>query len=205
MDHLSYLLTASLFEDCQDPDEFRFLYGMSQRQDFYSAKSQQPLPFPRTCRLCRHTIIRAYYQEAVRRGLDLIFLGMNEWTGLSGDKVESIRTLRPEPHLPKVDVVHLPFLFRRTLAETSSLLDMLNWKPPTGENLVESNANSCLLARAAEEKAKALLGFHPDTVRLAREVTSGYLPRSVAREALEKPHTASMTVRETLEKAGIIR
>ena len=49
-----------------------------------------------------------------------------------------------------------------------------------------------------------MLGFHPDTTRLAREVTVGFLTKAQARKALAKTHRATEGLRRTLVEAGII-
>ena len=70
--------------------------------------------------------------------------------------------------------------------------------------MIESNANSCLFARAAENKARKMLGFHPDSSRLAREVTVGFITKKQARLALEKVHRYNQSVRQVLGKAKVI-
>ena len=83
-------------------------------------------------------------------------------------------------------------------------LAKLGWKPPEGEDLVESNSNSCLLARSTERMAKRLLEFHPDSTRLAREVTAGFISKNQALAALKKIHPYKYTAREVLQRAGIL-
>lgn len=204
-----YKLTAELYDNCNSPELFRWLYEFS--RSHYSVKSMQVMPFVRPCQLCRRTVIRAYYAEAVKRGVEVVFLGMNEWAGLSGQKFTAIRKLQPNPDDTPVYVVHFPFLFRRDLIRVDAriygvgdLLEKLGWSLPKGERLVETNANSCLFARASEEKAKEMLGFHPDCPRLSREVTVGFLTKWHAEKALLKAHPSKLSVRQILEKAGIL-
>ena len=80
----------------------------------------------------------------------------------------------------------------------------MGWKIPKGESLIESNSNSCLFARAAENKARRLLGFHPDTTRLAREVTVGFMSKEQARKALAKVHNSEDSVQDILKKAKVV-
>jgi hypothetical protein len=80
----------------------------------------------------------------------------------------------------------------------------LGWKIPRGEKFIESNANSCLFARAAENKARKMLGFHPDSTRLAREVTVGFISKKQAERALDEIHHSSDSVRKILTKAKVL-
>jgi len=205
VDRRCYRMMTDLYDRPETPAlaaEFRKLYAEGRRH--YTAKCRHALPFVRTCQLCRRVVIRAYYGEARRRGVGVVILGMNEWAGLARGSFGAIRKLKPHKDRPAVYVVHLPFLLQRRLRDTRRTLAAIGWKLPAGERLVESNANSCLLARAAEAKAKRLLGFHPDAARLSREITAGFMPREAARKALEKTHRSRRTVREVLERAGII-
>ena len=204
-DRRAFRMMAEVYDAPETPAlkaRFRALYAEGRKH--YSARCAHALPFVRTCQLCRRIVIRAYYAEAVKRGARVVLLGMNEWTGLSGGVFSGVRRLKPFKDQPAVLVVHLPFLLRRKLADTRRVLRSIGWAMPPGEALVESNANSCLLARATEAKAKRLLGFHPDTTRLAREVTVGFLTRRQAARALAKPHRPGRSVRQLLQKAGII-
>jgi shikimate kinase len=211
-DRASYRMMAALYDEPESPvlaERFRRLYAEGRRR--YSVRDRRPFPFVRTCQACRKPVIRAYYAEALRHGVRLVALGMNEWAGLSqihtGRKpaISAIRKLQPFRGRPPVYVVHVPFLLRQKLADTRRILRGLGWKVPRGEEMVESNANSCLLARAANEKARRLLGFHPDSTRLAREVTAGFLTKEQARRALEKRVRSRATVRQVLRRAGIVR
>jgi len=204
-DRRSFRMMADLYDAPESEalkKKFRALYAEGRKH--YSAKCAHALPFVRTCQLCRRVVIRAYYAEAVKHGVGVVILGMNEWAGLSRGNFSAIRKLKPFKDESAVLVVHLPFLLRRKLADTRRILRTIGWKLPPGETLVESNANSCLLARAAEAKAKRLLGFHPDTTRLAREVTVGFLTKTQARRALAKAHRSARTLRQVLDKAGIL-
>ncbi|MBI3633694.1 MAG: AAA family ATPase [Candidatus Vogelbacteria bacterium] len=187
----------------------RFLNLYQEGRKHYSIKCKHMMPFVRTCQLCRRTVIRAYYAEALRNKVRVVILGVNEWAGLSGaelgsGKISAIRKLKPYKNKPAVYVVHLPFLLQRTIEDTKKILKNIGWEEPKGEDLVESNSNSCLIALAAETKAKNMLGFHPDTTRLAREVTVGFLTKDEAKRALKKIHTSKHSVRDVLKKARLI-
>ncbi len=203
--------TAVLYDekDSQELKEnFRKWYAEGRRH--YSIKCTHNIPFVRTCQLCRRLVIRAYYGEAIKNGVQVVILGINEWAGLSQDSeskkftFSAIRKLQPFKNKPPVYVVHLPFLLQTKIGDTRKILKELGWKVPTGEVLIESNANSCLFARAAENKARRLLGFHPDATRLAREVTVGFITKTQAKKALAKIHNYPLSVRSVLKKANIL-
>ncbi len=211
VDRVCFEKTADLYDEHDSlelREKFRKWYVEGRRH--YSAKCQHKIPFVRTCQLCRRLIIRAYYGEAQKHGVGVIILGINEWAGLSQDSkskkfvFSAIRKLQPFKNKPPVYVVHLPFLLQRKIKDTERILRKLGWKMPRGERLIESNANSCLFARAAENKARHMLGFHPDSTRLAREVTVGFISKQQARLALGKIHSYNKSVRQVLKEAGII-
>ncbi|MBI4991728.1 MAG: AAA family ATPase [Candidatus Harrisonbacteria bacterium] len=210
-DRLSFIKTADLYDEKDSPElreKFRRWYGEGRRH--YSIKCRHAIPFVRTCQLCRRLIIRAYYAEALKYGARAVILGINEWAGLSQNSdsqkfiFSAIRRLKPFKNKPAVYIVHLPFLLQRKISDTGRILRKLGWRIPRGEALIESNSNSCLFARAAENKARRLLGFHPDTTRLAREVTVGFISKAQARKALAKVHDYPHSVRQVLKKAKII-
>lgn len=210
-DRASFQKTADLYNERESPElkeKFRKWYTEGRRH--YSIKCEHRIPFIRTCQLCRRVIIRSYYGEALRHGVRVVVLGINEWAGLSQNSeskkfvFSAIRKLQPFKNKPAVHVVHLPFLLQRKIGDTKKILKKLGWKIPRGEDLVESNSNSCLFARAAESKARRMLGFHPDATRLAREVTVGFITKNQARKALEKTHNYKYSVKEVLKKAKVI-
>lgn len=84
------------------------------------------------------------------------------------------------------------------------ILEEIKWTTPKNEDLVESNSNSCLLALSTEDIAKRTLGFHPDTTRLGREVTAGFLTKDQALKALLKKHKSSRTLHQVLKRAKIL-
>lgn len=206
-----YENTVRLYEEKESlelKEKFRKWYVEGRRH--YSIKCTHNIPFVRTCQLCRRLVIRAYYGEAIKNGVQVVVLGINEWAGLSQDSqskkftFSAIRKLQPFKNKPPVYIVHLPFLLQRKIADTRKILKKMGWKVPAGEVLIESNANSCLFARAVENKARRLLGFHPDTTRLAREVTVGFITKEQARKALAKIHNYSLSVRGVLKKAKLM-
>jgi hypothetical protein len=211
VDKISFQKTATLYEE-KDSEElkekFRKWYVEGRRH--YSIKCQHALPFVRTCQLCRRIIVRAYYGEAQKYGVSLVIVGINEWAGLSQDSeskkfiFSAIRKLQPFKNKPPIYIIHLPFLLQRRIGDTKRILKELRWKIPKGEKLIESNANSCLFARAAENKARRLLGFHPDATRLSREVTVGFITKNQAQKALNKIHNYPDSVRTVLRKSKII-
>jgi len=203
--------TAELYDQRDSEvlkENFRKWYVEGRRH--YSVKCEHEIPFVRTCQLCRRLVIRGYYEEAIKNGVGVVVLGINEWAGLSQNSeskkfvFSAIRKLQPYKNKPPVYIVHLPFLFQRKIEDTRKILEELGWKVPQGENLIESNSNSCLFAKAAEAKARRLLGFHPDTTRLAREVTVGFITKEQAKRALAKIHKSSLSVRGILKKAEVI-
>ncbi len=211
IDRKSYALMVSLYDE--KPSEalkgkFRRLYAEGRKH--YSVKYPHAFPFVRTCQLCRRVVIRAYYAEAVKHNIPMVVLGINEWAHLSqsGTKhiYSAIRKLKPYTDKPAVYIVHSPFLFQRKAADTKNILKKMGWwKLPKGERLIESNANSCLLARAAEKKATEMLGFHPDSTRLSREITAGFITKQQAKKALRNIHESPYSVRGVLQRAGILR
>jgi predicted PP-loop superfamily ATPase len=201
----SYGCTAVMYDKnrhIDTPKMFREMYFWGRRH--YSVNDTTVTAFIRPCQLCRKVVIRAYYGEARKRDVKFIILGMNEWAGLSKNQFTAIRKLQPHLDQPAVYVVHLPYLLQHNINDTREILKEIGWNAPDGEVLVESNANSCLLARASETKAKTLLGFHPDTPRLSREATVGFITKDQAKKALAKDHDCDMTVRGLLSEAGIL-
>lgn len=211
VDRICFKRTADLYSEPDSEEvreKFRKWYVEGRRH--YSAKCEHKIPFVRTCQLCRRLIIRAYYGEAIKRGVNVVILGINEWAGLSQDSnsqkfiFSAIRKLQPFKNKPPVYIVHLPFLLQRKIQDTERILKRLGWKIPRGERLIESNSNSCLFARAAENKARRMLGFHPDATRLAREVTVGFISKDRAQQALAKIHNYPYSVKKVLQRAKII-
>jgi broad-specificity NMP kinase/tRNA(Ile)-lysidine synthase TilS/MesJ len=207
----SYKKTVKLYEEpftLETKQKFKESYEEGRKH--YSIKCKHSPIFVRSCQLCRRMVIRAYYYESLKRGVNAIILGMNEWTNLSAAqvgrqyKVSGIRKLQPFKNKPAVYVFHLPFLLQRNYKQTKKILDKIKWKPPKGEDFIESNSNSCLYARSTERIAKRLLEFHPDSTRLAREVTVGFITKKQALKALGKIHPYKYTPRQVLKKAGIL-
>ncbi len=212
-DLVAYKRTAELYSRNYSKklkEDFMRIY--SEGHKYYSVRTKSSRPVVRTCQLCRRAVIRAYYREAKIRGIPVVALAMNEWAGLSQDyknhekyKFSSIRLIKPNHMGASISVVHVPFMLQRKLPDTLRILDRMGWLPPKGERLVESNANSCLFAKAAESKAKRLLGFHPDTPRISREITVGFITRKQGMAALNETHKSRKSVRQVLEESGIFR
>lgn len=210
-DKISYKKTAELYDRRMSGElKKAFIKSYIDEQKHYSVRSSGSHSFVRTCRLCRHTVIPAYYREAIKHGVRVVILGINEWAGLSQSKtsnkfiVSGIRKLHPPSKKHVVYIIHLPFILQRTIKDVRKILTKIGWKNPRGEELVETNSNSCLLARAAEAKAKKILGFHPDSTRLSREITVGFITKEQGRRALNKVHKSRYSVRQILERSGII-
>lgn len=161
----------------------------------------------RPCWVCRELIIHARYFEALKRGVQIIAVGINEWTSLKQSTtqgkfvVSAIRKLKPFKNKPAVYIVHFPFLIQRKLKDTKKILKKIGWNY---YHSVQSNAASCLLACAAEKPLCENLGFHPDTTRLAREITVGFLTKQEAKETLKKVRKCKYTVPQVLKKANLI-
>ncbi len=212
IDLASYEKTVKLYEEpftLETKIKFKKDYEIGRKH--YSAKCKHSPIFVRTCQLCRRMVIRSYYRETLKRGVNVMILGINEWTNLSaaqkgmGYKVSGVRKLQPDKSKPPVYVFHLPFLLQRNSKSIKIMLNKIGWRPPKGEDFIESNSNSCLYARATERMAKRLLEFHPDSTRLAREVTVGFITKEQALKALGKIHPYKYTPRQVLERAGIFK
>lgn len=208
----SYKKTAAIYDLPFDLDtKIKFQKAYAEGRRHYSIKCKHSPVFVRSCQLCRRMVVRAYYGETLKRGARAFVLGINEWTNLSAAqsgkkyKVSGLRKLQPRKSAPPVYIFHLPFLLQRTSKETKKILDFIGWTPPAGEDFIESNSNSCLYARAAERTAKRLLEFHPDSTRLAREVTVGFINKKQALAALGKIHPYKFTPRQVLIRAGILK
>ncbi|MFH1638525.1 MAG: 7-cyano-7-deazaguanine synthase [Candidatus Woesearchaeota archaeon] len=161
----------------------------------------------RPCWVCRELLIHAYYFEALKHKVKVVALGINEWASLKQATskknfvVSALRKLKPFTNKPAVHIVHYPFLSQMTLKDTKNVLKKISWNY---YGCVQSNASSCLLAHAAEKQLYKNLGFHPDTTRLAREVTVGFLTKEEAKKALKKIKSCKYTVQTVLKKAKII-
>lgn len=197
----SYYLTADLF-DGKIQTDWKELYKFNRSK--YSVKCDETFPYVRSCQLCRKTVIPAYVNLAHKVGVDYVVLGANEWAGLAGNIISGIRKLWPDRNKAPVYIVHLPFLVRMKQYDTEKILKEMGWVQPDNESFVETNSNSCLFALACEAKAFAELGFHPDTTRLSREVTVGFLTKDEAAQALTNIRQFDKTPRQVLEEAKII-
>ena len=179
-------------------------------RDHYSVNEKIVLPYVRACQLCRRVVIPSYYHLAKLHGAKFIVLGINEWVNLSssstreGYKLSGIRKLQPDRNEAPVYVVHLPFLLGSDFKTNRDLLEKMGWQQPFNESFVETNGNSCLFAKASEYNAFSALGFHPDSTRLSREVTAGFLTKEEASRALSMVHRTIWSVSEVLQYAKIL-
>lgn len=216
-DMQSYELTASLQDELSGdgrhrefwtPSRLRELYRLNRQH--YSVRDNVEMPYVRPCQVCRRPVIRQYFKLAYENKIPVVVLGVNEWTSLGSTaaggnfKVSGIRTIRPVGKSYSLVVAHLPFLLGQTIRSTSELLSRIGWSAPVGESLVETGANSCKFAAAAESLTSPILGFNPDTTRLAREVTAGFLPRQAAIEVLERERPMRSSIRHILNSAGLV-
>ena len=69
-------------------EKFRKIYKEGRK--YYSTKQQIAFPFVRPCQICRKIAIKAYYNEAIERNIKIVFVGINEWTGLSNGTYSAI-------------------------------------------------------------------------------------------------------------------
>lgn len=184
-------------------EEFREIYLEGRK--YYSTKDELIFPFVRPCQVCRKLAIRSYYEEAVARGVKIVFVGINEWANIKGGKYSAIRTLKPYADRPAVHIVHLPFLLQRKYDEVVNILETLPLKKNSIELEVETGGNCCHLAKACEKKACEMLGFHLDSARLSREVTIGFISKDIAENALKKGEREfEYTVEEVLKNSKIL-
>ena len=183
--------------------KFRSIYNEGRK--YYSTKQNVVFPFVRPCQICRKIVIKAYYEEAIKRNIKIVFLGINEWAGLSKGKYSAIRKLKPFKNKPEVYIVHLPYLVGRKYEDLPEILEKIGWKREDGDHEVDTGGSACLLARACEKKANEIMGFHLDSTRLAREITVGFIDKNKAKEAIKNGNRDSKyTVKEILKNGGII-
>lgn len=186
------------------------IYKRNKKEEFvkdYSEGREGYKGVIRPCWVCRELIIHARYYEALKHGVQVIATGLNEWTSLKqstmGKKftVSAIKELKPFPKKPAVYIIHFPFLIQAKLKDTRKILKKMGWNY---YHTVQSNAASCLLAWAAEKPLYKYLSFHPDTTRLSREVTVGFLTKKEAKKALEKVRKCPYTIPQILKRAGLV-
>ena len=184
-------------------EKFREIYNEGRK--YYSTKQQIVFPFVRPCQICRKIAIKAYYEEAVKRNIKVVFIGINEWASNKNNKYSAIRKLKPFENKPEVYIVHLPFLVGRKYEELPEILERIGWKREEGDHEVDTGGSACLLAIACEKKANEIMGFHLDSARLAREITVGFIDKTKAKEAIKNGNRESeYTVKEVLKRGNII-
>ena len=184
-------------------EKFRRIYNEGRK--YYSTKQQIAFPFVRPCQICRKIAIKAYYEEAIKRNIKIVFVGINEWASNKNNKYTAIRRLKPFENKPEVYIVHLPFLVSRKYDDLPKILEKIQWTREKGDHEVDTGRSACLLARACEKKANEIMGFHLDSARLSREITVGFINKQMAKEAIKNGNRESIyTVKEVLERGGII-
>ncbi len=206
VDRECFKLTAEMYDKPvtkETKDEFKNIYFEGRKH--YSTKDQTVMPFVRPCQICRKIAIRAYFEEALKHNVRILFVGINEWTGLSNNTYTAIRELKPFPDRPSVFIVHLPFLIHRRLDDLEEILDKIGWKKEVGDHKVDTGGSACMIARIAESKSTDMLGFNIDEARLSREVTAGFLDKETALAAIsnyKKDNDKKM--KDVLEGCGIL-
>ena len=207
IDRECFKKTADLYDEpVNDKSKGNFKKIYLEGRKHYSTKDKSVMPFVRPCQICRKIVIKAYYGEAIKRNIRIVFVGINEWSGLSNNTYTAIRELKPFPDKPSVFIVHLPFLLHRKLSDLEGILRKIGWEKEKGDNTVDTGGSACLLARIAEAKATDMLGFNIDESRLSREITVGFLDRNTALKAVKnykRPIDKSMN--EVLKESGILK
>lgn len=184
-------------------EKFREIYNEGRK--YYSTKQQVEFPFVRPCQICRKIAIKAYYEEALKRNIKVVFVGINEWASNKDNKYTAIRKLKPYEDKPEVYIVHLPFLIGRKYEDLPEILNKIGWERERGDHEVDTGGSACLLAKACEKKANEIMGFHLDSARLSREITVGFIDKEKAREAIKNGNRDSeYTVKEVLERGNLI-
>lgn len=206
IDKECFKLTAELYDKPvteETADEFKEIYFKGRKH--YSTKDKTIMPFVRPCQICRKIAIKAYYEEALKHNVRIVFVGINEWTGLSNNTYTAIRELKPYEDRPSVYIVHLPFLIHRKLTDLKDILENIGWEREIGDNKVDTGGSACMLARIAESKSTDMLGFNIDEARLSREVTAGFLDKETALEAIKKYRKEpDKSMEKVLKESGIL-
>ena len=206
IDKISFKKMADIYDRVDNnitKEEFRKIY--SEGRKYYSVKDNIIFPFIRPCQICRKIVIKAYYEEAISKGVKIVFVGINEWASLSSGYYSAIRKLKPYKDKPEILIVHLPFLLQTKYEDIIPILESMKCKEFVLETKVETGGNSCLLAKACEKRAKEMLGFHLDSARLSREITVGFIKKEIAKKALEHgERDFEISVRKVLENAKIL-
>lgn len=205
-DKRSFMKMAELYEKEENDDlkkEFKELYNEGRK--IYSTKCDVAFPFVRPCQICRKVAIKAYYNEAQKRDIQIVAVGFNEWTGLSKNSYSAIRKIQYIKSKPPIFIVHLPYLLQRKIEDVFKILEEINWEKSSDEKYIDTGGESCYLARACDHKATRMMGFNMDSTRLAREVTVGFLSKEQAKAAIRDTKKSNKSVREVLEEAGLLK
>lgn len=206
-DRKCFHLMADLYDkvDADQISDEDFLTLYSENRKHYSTKDNIEMPYIRPCQICRKVTIKAYYAEAVKRNISIIFIGINEWASKEGGYYSAIRSIKPFNNKPVVRIVHLPFLVQRKYSEVLDIIKQMGQEDSVLELNVETGGNNCLLAKACEKKAFEKLHFHLDSSRLSREITVGFIDKGIASEALNRGSRLSeFSVRDVLDQSGVL-
>ncbi len=206
-DSKCFNLMADLYDkvDANQISDDAFLSLYNENRKHYSTKDNKEMPYIRPCQICRKVTIKAYYAEAVKRNINIIFIGINEWASKEGGNYSAIRTLKPFVDKPEVRIVHLPFLVQRKYTEVLDIIKQMGYENSVLDLNVETGGNNCLLAKACEKTAFERLHFHLDASRLSREITVGFIDKKIAIEALNRGSRLSeLSVRSVLEQSGVL-
>lgn len=206
IDKECFKLTSEMYDkpiDENSKEEFKKIYYEGRKH--YSTKDKTIMPFVRPCQICRKIAIKAYYGEAIKRNIRIVFVGINEWSGLSNNTYTAIRELKPFPNKPSVYIVHFPFLVHRKLEDLEQILTKIGWKREDGDNKVDTGGSACMLARIAELKSTEMLGFNVDESRLSREITAGFLDKKTALNAINNyKRQVNKTMYEVLKESELL-
>lgn len=164
-------------------EEFTRLY--TEGRKYYSTKDNTVFPFVRPCQICRKIAIRAFYGEAIKRNINIVFLGINEWASKFESKYSAIRRLQPNKDYSEVYIVHMPYLLQKKYQDVVVSFASMPKLKSTIETQVKTGGNSCQLAEICEPLAFKLMGFHLDSLRLSREVTVGFIDKITANAAVQ--------------------
>ena len=206
VDRECFKLTAEMYDKPitnETSEKFKKIYYEGRKH--YSTKDNTIMPFVRPCQICRKIAIRAYYGEAIKHNIRIVFVGINEWSGLSGNKYTAIRELKPFEDMPSVYIVHFPFLIHRKISDLDEILNKIGWSRENGDNKVDTGGSACMLARIAESKSTEMLGFNVDESRLSREITAGFLNKEDALNAISNyQRPVTKTMKKVLKESGLL-
>jgi len=205
-DKKNFELLADLYDEPINSElKEKFLQLYAEGRKYYSTKIDIAFPFVRPCQVCRKVAVKAYYAEAAERNISIVFVGINEWAGLSNGSYSAIRKIQPFPERPAVYIVHLPYIVGRKYKDLPSILDEIKWTRENGDHEIDTGGSACQLAMACEYKANKVLDFHLDSARLSREILVGFITKEKAKSAIAYgDRFTEQTARNVLERYSII-